>query len=198
MRKALVLSLILVLFVLGCGGKEVTRLEEGMVTDLSGRWNDTDSRLVAQAMIEDCLSRPWLQNFRATNNREPVVIVGNIYNKTHEHISEDTFINDIERAFINSGLVQVVEGGQMRDDVREERADQQEFASEETQARWREETGADFMLNGTINSIVDSEGNRKVVYYQVDLQLVNMETNMKAWMGTKKIKKLIEKDNFKM
>ena len=35
------------------GGKKVTRLDANEVTDLSGSWNDTDSRLVAEEMIND-------------------------------------------------------------------------------------------------------------------------------------------------
>ncbi|RMH69347.1 MAG: penicillin-binding protein activator LpoB [Gemmatimonadetes bacterium] len=181
-----------VLLVSCSGGKQVTRLDPTMVTDLSGKWNDTDSRLVAEEMIADALSRPWLTKFKTQHNREPVVIVGNVYNKTREHISEDTFIKDLERAFINSGLVEMVQSGAMRDDIRKERADQQEFASEETRARWKQETGADFMLSGTINAIEDASGNRKVMFYQVDLELTNMETNQKVWIGNKKIKKLID------
>ena len=194
MRKILLLTIALfLLFLMGCGGKEVTRMEPGVVTDLSGKWNDTDSRLVAEEMIGDCLARPWLTNHQANHVKQPVVVVGNVYNKSHEHISEDTFIKDIERAYVNSGLVQVVQSGAMRDDIRNERADQQEFSSEETRKKWKRETGADYMLSGTINSIVDSEGGKKVIFYQIDLELVDMETNMKVWIGDKKIKKMVDK-----
>lgn len=51
--------------------------------------------------------------------------------------------------------------------------------------------GADFMLQGTINSIVDSYKKEQVVYYQVDLELTNLETNEVVWMGDKKIKKQV-------
>ena len=35
----------------GCFSKRVTRIEPSAVTDLSGRWNDTDSRLVANELV---------------------------------------------------------------------------------------------------------------------------------------------------
>jgi len=54
------------------------------------------------------------------------------------------------------------------------------------------EQGADFMLQGTINSIVDEYKRDKTVYYQVDLELTNIETNEKVWIGDKKIKKMIK------
>ena len=39
-----------------CGGEtRVTRIDAGVVTDLSGRWNDTDSRIVAESMVKEAL-----------------------------------------------------------------------------------------------------------------------------------------------
>ncbi|RMH69346.1 MAG: penicillin-binding protein activator LpoB [Gemmatimonadetes bacterium] len=184
--------MLLVVWVSGCARTDVTRLDPQSVTDLSGKWNDTDSRLVAEEMIADALNHPWLATFTTENARQPVIIVGNIRNRSHEHIAIDTFINEIERALINSGLVEMVQSGAMRDDIRQERADQQEFASEETRARWKQETGADFMLSGTIQSIVDQEGKQQVVFYQIDLELSDLETNRKVWIGDKKLKKLIQ------
>ena len=48
------------------------------------------------------------------------------------------------------------------------------------------------MMNGVITSIVDQYGKNKVVFYQVDLELTNLETNEKVWIGDKKIKKAIQ------
>lgn len=172
--------------------KEVTRVEESAVIDLSGRWNDTDSRLVSEEMVSDMLSRPWLEEFEKGMGRRPVVIVGLVKNKSHEHIATDTYIKDIEKAILNSGKVRLVQAGEAREELRKERADQNEFASASTAAKWGKELGADFMLQGLVNSIVDSNGKQKLVYYQTDLELVNLESNEKVWIGDKKIKKVVE------
>lgn len=79
------------------------------------------------------------------------------------------------------------------DQLREEKADQSENASVETRSKAGEESGAELMLMGTINSIVDKEGGKSVVFYQVNLELVNIESNRKLWIGDKKIKKYITK-----
>lgn len=193
MMRLLKLTAVLffVFLIVGCGGRTAEYIPSDSVTMLSGRWNDTDSRMVSEEMIGDCLNRPWLTKFETLNNREPVVVVGSIYNKTSEHIATDTFMNDLERAYINSGLVNVVTSGDAREELRRERADQNEFAREETRARWREEIGADYILSGTVSSIQDSEGNKKIIFYQVNLELIDMETNQKVWIGDKKIKKYI-------
>jgi len=172
--------------------KQVTRVDESSVIDLSGRWNDTDSRLVAEEMVSDMLARPWLEEFEKGMGRRPVVIVGLVRNKSHEHIATDTYIKDIEKAILNSGKVRLVQAGEAREELRKERADQNEFATAATAAKWGKELGADFMLQGLVNSIVDSNSKQKLVYYQTDLDLVNLETNEKVWIGDKKIKKVVE------
>lgn len=175
----------------GCAQKSVTRVSSDQDIDLSGRWNDADSRRVAESLAGSVLNSPWLNNFRDNHNRRPVIIVGLVKNKSHEHIASQTFIKDIEKEFIQSQRIRVVQNDVFREKLREERADQQEFASPDTQKRWGAELGADFMMFGTISSIVDSEGKRQVNFYQVDLELTNLETNELVWLDGKKIKKYI-------
>ena len=174
------------------GTQQVTRVDENAVIDLSGRWNETDSRLVAEEMISDMLLRPWLNEFESATGKRPVIVVGIIKNKSHEHVAVETFIKDIEKSALNSGKIRIVTAGEAREELRKERADQNEFATPETIAKWGRELGADFILQGVLNSIVDSNGKQKVVFYQTDLELTNIESNEKVWIGDKKIKKVIE------
>ena len=181
----------------GCGGRKVQRIDPNATVDLSGNWNDTDSRLVAEEMIGDCLGSPWLDRFVGDKGKNPTVIAGSIRNKSLEHIAVGTFLKDVERALVNSGDAQVVASAEERGEVREERADQRVNASPETLKRMGMEVGADFMLLGEINQIDDREGGEVVKYYQVDLSLVNVESNVKAWVGQKKIKKYISRSRYK-
>lgn len=185
-----ILILTTVLLLSGCTRK-VTRINPDEVTDLSGRWNDTDSRLVSEKMIAEVLSARWVTEYSRVSSKRPVIVVGLIENKSHEHISTETFIKDIERAVVNDGNVRLVVAGEKRNDLRRERADQQDFASPETMKNWGRELGADFILQGTINSVVDAYRKDQAVTYQIDLQLTNIETNEVVWMGEKKIKKTI-------
>ena len=178
------------LLVAGCGTK-VTRIDVDETVDLSGVWNDTDSRLVAEEMIADALSHPWILNFAGQSGRAPVVIVGTIRNFSHEHINMNTFVADIERALVNSGRVEFVASSDERGEIREERTDQDLNASEETRNEAGQEAGADFMLKGQINTIVDVAGDKQVRYYQVDLTMISLADNRKVWLGQKKIKKLV-------
>jgi len=182
----------------GCGSsKTVSRVDPSTTTDLSGDWNDTDSRLVAEEMIQDVLAKPWLGEFKGEQKRSPDVIVGTIRNRSTEHIATLAFVKNLERELINSGRVNFVANKEERQEVRDERADQQENASTESVKRFQQEAGADFMLQGDIVSIVDQEGGEKVKYYQVNMEMVNIETNRKVWIGEKKIKKYISQSGTK-
>lgn len=172
----------------GCGTR-VERIEPEEVTDLSGAWNDTDSRLVSEEMINDMLSRSWVNDFKRRTGKQPAVIVGTVRNLSHEHINTNTFVNDIQRTLINSGRVTFVASRTERAEVREERLDQDIHASAETRKAMGQEYGADYMLSGQINTIIDMEGRTQVRYYQVDLTLISLTDNRKTWVGQKKIKK---------
>lgn len=176
----------------GCG-KKVRRIDPESTTDLSGYWNDTDSRIVADDMISDCLSHPWIQQHALEHQAKPVVIVGIVGNRSMEHIATGTFIRDLERAYVNSGHVRVVANPLEREELRDEREQQQDWATEETRKRLRAETGADYMLNGVIDVIIDKEGGTEVKFYQVDLYLTNIESNERVWIGQSKIKKEISR-----
>ncbi len=193
-KRTLLAFLVVVLFAtMGCTGRKVTRIPEDSITDLSGRWNDEDSRLVSEEMIADCLGQPWKMNHWEKTGQKPVVIVGLIKNSTAEHIPVKIFISDIERYFINSGQVTVVASAAERDEIRDERADQNTYSSQETMNQWGRELGADYLMGGEISQIIDQAGSDRVVYYQVDMTLIDLENNTKVWLGQKKIKKLIER-----
>ena len=182
---------------LGACATKVERISPEQVRDLSGNWNDTDSQMVSKEMIADVLSRAWLSNFQQAHGKQPAVIVGEIRNLSHEHINMNTFVGDIERALINSGKVEFVASKQEREDIREERKDQDINAREDTRKAMGLEIGADFMLKGEINTILDTEGKEQVRYYQIDLNLISLADNRIVWVGQKKIKKFITKASFR-
>ncbi len=196
----IVLTLMAVAIILAaCGGpaKTVERKSVDEAIDLSGRWNDTDLQLTAEQIVRDVLSRNWLPEFKTENDRKPVVIVGSVRNKTSEHLDTVPLVNHIESELINSGQVKFVANKQKREEIRDERMDQQTQSSEESSKRLAAETGADFMLQGEITSITDQEGGQKVVYYQVAMELINIETNEINWKGTKQIKKFVSQKRSK-
>lgn len=173
--------------------RQVTRVSTDQAIDVSGNWNNTDSRLVAQEMTQTILGGKWLStHLEDKQGKRPVVVVGVVKNKSHEHIDAETFVKDVEQSFIKSERVRLVQGGKKREELRAEKADQQDNASVSTMKKFGLENGADYILQGSVNSIVDSHKRKKVVYYQVNLELTDIQTNEVVWIGDKKIAKYVK------
>ncbi|MHB1237689.1 MAG: penicillin-binding protein activator LpoB [Gallionella sp.] len=197
LSKTMAAALTVLAFSLAGCSTSVTRMNASEVKDLSGAWNDTDSQLVAAEMMKDVLSREWIDDFKNTNNRKPAVIVGEVRNLSDEHISVSAFIEELQRNLINSGKVIFVASSTERKEIRGERADQDINASEATRKAMGKEKGADFMLQGTINTIIDVGGSDQLRYYQVNLTLISLSDNVIVWNGEKKIKKMIERSRLR-
>ena len=193
LRRAALLALASVTLA-ACNNKRVSRVDPGSVTDLSGRWNDVDSKLVANALIEQTFGGQWSSQYASAHGgTPPTLIVGSFRNRTLEHVPIGSFVKDLERAYVTSGRVRLVASRDERSEVRDERADQQVNAAADTRARIGKENGASYMLQGDVQAIEDAEGREKIVFYQVDAFLVDLESNQKVWIGQHKIKKYIDR-----
>ncbi len=191
-RNLIILSFAFLAFSLQSCFHNVSRVDVDKEMDISGSWNDVDSRMTSEAMVDQALGEDWLTKHMSEVKEKPVVIVGFVKNKSHEHIDAETFMKDIEKSFIMSKKVRLVQGGEKREAIRGERGDQQTNSSVSTMKHFGLEVGADYMMQGSINSIVDAYKRKKVVYYQIDLELTNIETNEIVWIGDKKIKKFVK------
>lgn len=200
MLKHIFILLMTVCFVstlTACSGRQVKRVDVDETIDLSGHWNDSDARMVAEEMMEEALSHPWAEAFEAEHNRQPVVIVGRVRNKSHEHVNTEVFTKALERQLINSGKVEFVATPEERLDIRAERDDQQKgYTDPETVAAMGREIGADYMLLGSLHSVKDEIKRQYVIYYQANLELIDIETNRKIWIGQKEIKKTVKIPRF--
>lgn len=177
-----------------CGStSRVTRYEDGSdVKDISGYWNENDIRLVCEELISTCASSPRVAGFKAESGRAPVAIVGKISNKSSEHIDTAMVAKRFQTAIINSGVMEFVADSEQRLELRTEKAEQAENAYG-TAKSIGNELAADFMLQGTVFSHVDAEGREAVRTYQVDAQLIDIESNKILWQGEKTISKHIKK-----
>ena len=193
MKKALIIFCAAVLLFSSCASATVKRIDPAKQTDLSGYWNDTDVRIVCESLIRDCLSSARVdQEIRARGGRIPTVIVGRFRNESDEQIDTAIITSIMETVIFNSGRLDFVAGGTTREDIRAERQDQQGNASEATAAALGKETGADFMLTGSVRTIVDRAGNQTVRTYFVTAELTNIETNARIWLEqNNEIKKVI-------
>jgi uncharacterized protein (TIGR02722 family) len=188
-----IVGAILLLLSSCASGPKVSRIDASTQTDLSGYWNDTDVRIVCESLINDCLNSPRVdQAIKAMGGKTPIVLVGSFRNESSEHIDTSIIASTMEVTIFNSGKMDFVAGGSTRNELRAERQDQQSNASEATAARLANETGANFMLFGSVKTIIDKAGNQTVRTYFVTAEMTNVETNARMWMGqNNEIKKVV-------
>ena len=195
MKKILVfIAIISIIFITGCSSTKVERIDAETVTDLSGYWNDTDLRIVAEDLVNQCIDSRAITDYIKDEGKLPVIIVGPFRNQSDEHIDTSILAQKFEVALVNSGKVDFVASSEQREALRAEILEQQDWSSMETVSRLANELGADFMLFGTVKTIVDSEGNKSTRTYYVTAELIDIESTRKLWMGdNSEIKKFIKK-----
>lgn len=182
----------LALFCLSCQTRSVTRITPETQMDLSGRWNDSDSRIVADKMINELLTSPKFKAYAEELGRKPAIVVGLIRNKTSEHIDANNYIKKLEVAIYNSDIAELVESEEFRDKLRVERAQQQDFADPATVSEWGKEIGANLMLFGEMTSETDTSNGKRIVNFITTLFLTDIETNKRVWYGQQEIKKFVK------
>jgi uncharacterized protein (TIGR02722 family) len=198
-RATGIIFLTFVLFASCSSNPKVTRIDANTQTDLSGRWNDTDVRIVCESLIKACLESPRVAQEIANRGGTPTVLVGNFKNDSDEHIDTSIISKSMEIAIFNSGKLDFVAGGSTRDELRAERQDQQGNASEESAASLANETGADFLLTGSVKTIIDRAGGTATRTYFVSAEMTNITTNARLWMDqNSEIKKRIETPKAKL
>ncbi|MDR2210086.1 MAG: penicillin-binding protein activator LpoB [Spirochaetaceae bacterium] len=189
----------LVIVFMGSCGHSVNRVDANTQMDLSGDWNDTDLRLASDALIKACLATPRLSQFNPTRGRLPVIIVGNFKNASDEHIDTSILSQRLEASILNSGKADFVASGELRQQIRGERADQQQgYTSDETMAQLGKEVGADFILTGSVKTIVDRYGKTATRSYFITAELTDITTSLRVWIGEyNEIKKVIKNPSVK-
>ena len=177
----------------GCGPK-VERVDVNTTIDLSGDWNDTDSRQTAEALIGDQYLVKWAETYAQQHGRKPVVKIGRITVRSNgDVIATDIFANDLVRTLVNRQMADAVAATAETDQARQERLEQEKHASATTRKENFQETGSDFLILGTINVQDDQSDGKKVKFYSVDLKMTEVQTQKQVWFGNHKIKKAVKR-----
>ncbi|MCQ2398715.1 MAG: penicillin-binding protein activator LpoB [Sphaerochaetaceae bacterium] len=194
MKKFLIASLLIVsaFFCASCS-TTVKRVAAEDVKDLSGYWNDIDVQTVCSKIINECLSSPFFTKFKVSNSRNPLIKVGQFRNQSSEHIDTSIITTKFRNAVINSGQADFVASKEDVQELREERLDQQDWASWETAKKLAEESAADFMLQGSVKTIIQQNRNKSYRTYYVYAELVDIESGKIVWVGENEdIKKFVK------
>lgn len=158
-------------------------------------WSDTDNQIVAEAIVEQMLKGGWYKEHKQKYKKEkPVVGIGRIKNLTSEELDTDALINFMKTDLINSRKVKFVANkDEARDLMEKELAYQHKGAVKKTsRKKIGAQTGLAYFLVGEVSSKTESDSDVKMVNYQVNFRLVELESSEEVWAGQKRLRKKFE------
>jgi len=179
----------------GCGGKTITRTESGAAKDLSGKWNDVDTKNTASEIVAKAMKAPWPDAFQAEHKRKPIIVIGKFPVRTNgdEQINTSLITNALEEEFVNSGKIRVLSDPEETRKILEDQA-----AYAEKSKELGKELAADMILNGEIGVQNDQEGRESVKFYVVSFKLTDIQTRELIWKSSNTpIRKEIEQSRWK-
>lgn len=194
MPAALVVTVGTALLSTGCAEKAFVRGDYDDVekeNNLNDLWSETDMQKVVADLVGSMVNHREISNA----DRPPIVMVTKLQNKTSEHIDTQSIMDMVRVELSRGGRVAFVDK-EAREDVAEEYEYQNSgMMSEETKKGKGGQIGADYIINGRLDSIVQQAGKDKTVYYKVTLNLTNLKKNLIVWTDYKQIRKKYRKQS---
>ena len=156
---------------------------------LNDQWSETDMQNSVKTIVDSLVAHNSIANAK----KMPIVMVTNLQNKTSEHIDTQSIMDMVRVDLTNSGKVAFVDK-EAREDISNEYGYQNSgMVSDETKKSAGGQIGADFIINGRLDSIVQEVGKEKTVYYKLTLNLTNLKTGIIAWTNHKEMRKAFKK-----
>ncbi len=190
--SVLLCGLLSIYFLSGCGPKAFTKGEYDDVERenlLDDKWSETDMQKAVKELVGSLSNSNVIANAR----KKPIIMVTRLKNNTSEEIETGSIMDMIKVELTNSGRANFIDK-EARQDISEEYEYQNSGMVNETSKKGPGgQIGADFVLNGRLESIVKQVGKDKTVYYKLTLNLTNLTTTLTEWTGQKEMRKMFRK-----
>lgn len=178
----------------GCAEKAFVRGDYDDVekeNNLNDLWSETDMQKVVADLVASMVNHREISNA----DRPPIVMVTKLQNKTSEHIDTQSIMDMVRVELSRGGRVSFVDKEAREDVAAEYEYQGSGMMSEETKKGKGGQIGADYIINGRLDSIVQEAGKNKTVYYKVTLNLTNLKKNLIVWTDYKQIRKKYRKQS---
>jgi len=193
-KAALVAAIGTSLMSAGCAEKAFIRGDYDDVekeNNLNDLWSETDMQKVVADLVASMVNHREISNA----DRPPIVMVTKLQNKTSEHIDTQSVMDMVRVELSRGGRVAFVDKEAREDVAAEYEYQDSGMMSEETKKGKGGQIGADYIINGRLDSIVQEAGKNKTVYYKVTLNLTNLKKNLIVWTDYKQIRKKYRKQS---
>lgn len=193
MKPGTLITLVVVLaFAVSCAGPRAytkgTYEDPNTIALLDDRFSENDMQLIAKKMIQSMAGSDIVGS-----NGAPVVMVGKMRNRTSEHIDMTMLSDKVRTQLIQSGRFRFADALNRRDIAEEYEYQQSGYVDPEQAKGPGSQTGAEYLLTGTLTANVQQAGRNKLIYYKANFQLTNLLTSEIAWTDEKEIRKAYKK-----
>ena len=132
-----------------------------------------------------------------TAGGRPVMFMDSIRNKTSEHIDTEAITDTIRTKLLRAGKFRFVDMSKVAA-VKQQLEYQQSsgMVDPASMVRLGKQTGARYMVYGNLASIVKDNGKVKDVYYQMTMNLMDLQNGELLWADQKEIRKQAKKSTF--
>nr|AGS51740.1 hypothetical protein [uncultured bacterium contig00037] len=148
----------------------------------SGYWNDADVKKVCEALIRDCLSSDGVDQAKKDLLLTPAVFVGKFKNESSEHMDTSIITSAMEAAVADDGRMVLSADSSKKEQLLAELGFQQDNADGNTFVL-AFASGANFLLTGSVTTVLDRDGNNYVRTYFVTAELIKVPDNQRVWTG---------------
>lgn len=196
MRFLSVFLLAILVLATGCGQKAFVRgdYDENVneANLLNDKWSESDMQRAVQDLVASAANHYSIRRAK----KPPIVMMTRLQNKTSEHIDTQNIMDMMRVELMKQSGLSFVDK-EARDDIAEEYEYQNSgTTSAATKKGPGDQVGADFIINGRLDSIVQQAGRDKTVYYKLTLNMTNLKTGLIIWSDYKQIRKKYHKDRF--
>lgn len=156
---------------------------------MDDQWSETDMQKSVESMVASLVAHPAIASARTP----PKLMVTQLQNKTSEHIDTQSVMDMVRVDLSKTGKVSFIDKEARQDIAEEYNYQNSGMVNKETKKGPGGQVGADFIVNGRLDSIVKEVGKEKTVYYKLTLNMTNLKTGEIAWTDQKQIRKAYKK-----
>lgn len=179
----------------GCSSTTVSYGDPTATETVTADYGSTDLQGIATKMVDSMLSSPATRDITAAGR--PVMFMDSIRNKTSEHIDTEAVTDTIRTKLLASGQFRFVDMSKVAA-VKQQLEYQQSsgLVDPASMVRLGKQTGARYMMYGNLSSIVKDNGKVKDVFYQMTMNLMDLQSGELVWADQKEIRKQARKSTF--
>jgi len=180
----------------GCGASIRSSISDDE-TVTGSDWSARDLKEASDYMVSSIGQSHFLKRPGYVGDVSRWMLAMDLKNDTDEHVNTRTIMEKIRTGLIKNGAAVFVDDQAVSDILNQLQLQQSGLFENRSAARVGKLVGAKIILRGTISSIRKRTSRKDIIYYNITLQVVNIETGEILWTDEKEIQRLTQKSMFR-